>query len=89
MRAITTRSRIPTDIFKMVENSIKESEDYPTESELWQSLPRKIRRQTLKHILHHLKLDGKIMYGKEHRIIWIQADDLQSKILQEEFEVLS
>jgi hypothetical protein len=43
MRGITTRSRIPTDIFKMVENSIKESEDYPTESELWQNLPRKIR----------------------------------------------
>jgi hypothetical protein len=36
MRAITTRSDIPTDIFKMVENSIKESEDYPTESELWE-----------------------------------------------------
>ena len=73
----------------MIEDTIKNAEDYPTESELWESLPKKITRRFLKHLLQHLKLDGKIMYGKGHRIIWTEADELQSGILKQEFRTVS
>jgi hypothetical protein len=87
MQTITTRSVSEVEAFNMVEESIKNAEDYPTENELWQSLSKKIKRRSLKHILRHLEFDKKIIYGKGRRIIWIEADEQQSKILREEFTV--
>lgn len=56
---------------KMVENSIKRSEVYPTERQLWDSLPEKINRVTLKRILMRLEKDNKIIYDeKDGSIIW-------------------
>jgi hypothetical protein len=77
------------ETFRMVEDSIKNADDYPTESELWRSLPKRIPRTYLKRILHRLRLEGKIMYGKGRRIIWTEADELQSKIIREQFKVVS
>ena len=86
----TTNAKIQSFLAysQMVEDSIRQSEDYPTETELWRMLPEKIPRRTLKHILKYLKFDNRIMYGEDHTIIWIQADDLQREILREEFSVL-
>jgi hypothetical protein len=86
MQTITTKNDIYMDMLKMIENSIKQSEDYPTESELWQSLPRKVPRRALKHLLLHLQVDMKIMYGEGRKIIWTEADEFQSKLLKEELQ---
>jgi hypothetical protein len=56
---------------KMVESSIKKSEVYPTELQLWHSLPEKTSRITLKRILMQLEKDNKIVYDKKDgSIIW-------------------
>ena len=89
MQTITARKNSRMATLRMVENSIKDADDYPTESELWRSLPKRIPRALLKRILRHLKLKGKIMYGKGHRIIWTEADEIQSRIIKEQFKVVS
>jgi hypothetical protein len=86
MQRLTEREDKKMDNLKMIEKSIKQSEDYPTESELWQRLPRRIPRRALKHFLRHLEVDMKIMYGKGRKIIWTEADEFQSKMLKEELQ---
>jgi hypothetical protein len=88
MQTMTTKTPSFVATLKMVERSIKQYKDYPTEGELWKSLPVKIPRRVLKHILKRLAFDRKIMYGKGRTIIWSEADALQRKILREEFTVL-
>jgi hypothetical protein len=86
MQRSTAREDKKMDNLQMIERSIKESENYPTESELWQSLPRKIPRRALKHLLLHLHADMKIMYGNGRKIVWTEADEFQSKMLKEELQ---
>ena len=60
---------------KLVESSIKNSEGYPTEHQLWHSLSHKIQRTALKKILIQLKTENKIIYDKKDgSIIWTFAD---------------
>jgi hypothetical protein len=65
---------------KMVENSIKRSEGYPTELQIWHSLPEKIHRVTLKRILIELEKDNKIIYDKgDGSIIWTFVDTPEAR----------
>jgi len=57
------------DTVMMVEKGILESEDDPTRTELWKSLPRKIQYQTFKHILDYLEASGKIVFN-DKKIIY-------------------
>lgn len=57
------------DTIMMVEKSILESKHYPTRTELWKSLPRKVQYQTFSHILDYLEGSGKIMFN-EKKIIY-------------------
>ena len=45
----------------MVEKSIKESDDYPTKTELWKSLPKQVQYQTFSYILEYLEASNKII----------------------------
>ena len=95
--AVTTTISTQTfnQYLKTVEEIVKQSEDYPTENQLWQKLyqsqrqspgqRRPIGRAYLKHVLKHLEFENKIMYGKNHVIIWIAPDKTQKKILKEKF----
>ena len=89
MQSITAGSYRKMETLRMVEDSIKNADDYPTESELWRGLPKRIPRTSLSRILRRLRLDGKIMYGKGRRIIWTEADEQQSKIIREQFKIVS
>jgi hypothetical protein len=40
----------------MVEKAILDAEDYPTRTELWKNLPRKVQYQTFKRILEYLRM---------------------------------
>jgi len=50
------------DTILMVEKAIIESENYPTKTELWKSLPRRVQYQTFKRIMDYLEASGKIVY---------------------------
>jgi len=49
----------------MVEKTIIEADEYPTRTELWKSLPRKMQYQTFKRILDYLEASGKIGFDKK------------------------
>jgi hypothetical protein len=51
------------DTIMMVEKAILDSEDYPTKTQLWHSLPKGIQYQTLMRILDYLEASGKIAYN--------------------------
>ena len=51
------------DTILMVEKAILDSKDYPTRTELWRSLPRKVQYQTYLRILAYLEASGKITFN--------------------------
>ena len=51
------------DTILMVEKAILDAENYPTRTELWSSLPRKVQYQTFKRILDYLEASGKITFN--------------------------
>lgn len=53
------------DTLLMVEKAIIDADEYPTRTELWQSLPRKMQYQTFKRILDYLEASGKIAFNKK------------------------
>ena len=57
------------DTILMVEKALIDSEDYPTRTELWRRLPRRIQYQTFKRILDYLEATGRIVYDGR-RIIY-------------------
>ncbi|MGD9275647.1 MAG: hypothetical protein PVJ67_00580 [Candidatus Pacearchaeota archaeon] len=63
------------DTILMIEEAIKNSEDYPTKMQLWKSLPKKIQYQTFKLILQYLEESNKIMFH-EDKIIWVYNPEL-------------
>ena len=70
------------DTILMVEKTIKDAEDYPTRTELWRMLPRKIQYQTFKRILEYLEASNKIVFNGR-RIVWVAADNPKLKRLLE------
>ena len=53
------------DTLLMVEKAIIDSTEYPTRTELWKSLPRKMQYQTFKRILDYLEASGKIAFDRK------------------------
>ena len=68
------------DTILMVERAIKNSEDYPTRTELWRSLPKKVQYQTFKRILDYLEASNKIIFN-EDEIVWVAVDNPKLKKL--------
>ena len=71
------------DTVLMVEDAIKDAEDYPTRMELWTSLPKKTQYQTFKVILDYLEKSNKIVFTKDNKVMWIFADSQKSRGLLE------
>jgi len=69
------------DTILMVEDAIKNADDYMTKTQLWRSLKRKVMYQTFKIILDYLEHSGKIIYDKRDRaIIWIWNPGLAKRM---------
>jgi hypothetical protein len=64
---------------RLVEDLIKKSESYPTETQLLSKLHGKISRATLKNILAGLERYNIIIRDKDGSIIWIYADTPRAK----------
>ena len=64
----TTRTQVlhepQLDTLLMVEKAIMDADEYPTRTELWKSLPRKMQYQTFKRVLDYLEASGKIAFDK-------------------------
>jgi len=65
---VSTRTEVlhepKLDTILMVEKAIIDADEYPTRTELWRSLPRKMQYQTFKRILDYLEASGKIAFDK-------------------------
>jgi hypothetical protein len=85
MQRLTTREDKKMDNLKMIEKSIKESENYPTELQLWLRFRKKIHsRYTLRSILKQLEADNKIIHDKDGSIVWVFVDSPQARKSLEE-----
>lgn len=68
------------DTVLMVEDTIKKLDYYPTRTELWKALPRKVMYQTFSMIVDYLLNLGKIIIDKDNRIVWVWNPELIKKI---------
>lgn len=66
----------------MVEKAIIDAEDYPTRTELWKILPRKVQYQTFKRILEYLEASGKITFNNR-KIIYTGVNNPKLRALIE------
>ena len=69
------------DTVLMVEEAIQKSEDYPTKTQLWRNLPKKMMYQTFNTIIDYLEYSGKIYVDKDGAIVWIWNPKLVQKYM--------
>ena len=72
------------DTVLMVEDAIKNSEDYPSKTKLWKRLPKQVMYQTYKIVIDYLIDSKKIMLSKDSELVWIFADNKKTRKLIEE-----
>jgi uncharacterized membrane-anchored protein len=51
------------DTILMIEEAILKSDNYPTKTQLWKKLPRKIQYQTFKRVIDYLEASDKIAFN--------------------------
>jgi hypothetical protein len=66
------------DTILMVEETIRDSKEYPSKRQLRMALPKEIMYQTFNLILKYLEDSGKIVI-KDGRIIWTWNPELVKK----------
>ena len=69
------------DTVIMVEEAIRNADEYPTKAKLWKSLPKKMMYQTFKLILDYLEYSNKIVIANDGAIIWIWDPEGVKKLL--------
>jgi len=62
------------DTVLMVEKALKEAEEYPSRTELWKSLPKRIQYQTFKRVMDYLEAHGSIAFNGRH-IVYTAVDN--------------
>ena len=70
------------DTVLMVEDAIKDSNSYPTRTELWKKLPKQVQYQTFQIILEYLLKSNKILFTKDERIMWIASNPKLEKAIK-------
>ena len=68
------------DTVLMVEDAIKNCEEWPTKTELWKSLPKQVMYQTFSMIIDYLADSNKIVI-KDGVIIWVWDPEAVRKYL--------
>jgi hypothetical protein len=71
------------DTVIMVEETVKKLDYYPTRMELWRALPKKVMYQTFAMIIDYLVSLGKIIIGKDNRIVWVWNPELIKKVTRQ------
>ena len=84
MEARTTVLHYPRlDTVLMVEETIKKAKDYPTRTELWKKLPKKVMYQTFKIVIDYLIDSRKAILTKDDKLMWVFADTPKARKLIE------
>jgi hypothetical protein len=68
------------DTLLTVEKAIMDAKEYPTRTQLWKSLPRKMQYQTFKRVLDYLEASGKIAFDRG-RIIYTGVNSAKLQAL--------
>lgn len=79
MKSILHYPRLDTVL--MVEEAIQKAKEYPTKTELWKSLPKKMMYQTFSMIIDYLEDSGKIYIDKDGTIVWVWNPKLVRKYI--------
>ncbi len=74
------------DTVLMIEEAIKKAKDYPTRTQLWKSLPKKVMYQTFGVVINYLIESRKVMLSKDKKLVWIFADSPKVRRLIAESE---
>ena len=69
------------DTVIMVEKTIKKLDYYPTKTELWKALPKKVMYQTFCMIIDYLVDLNKIIINDD-KIVWVWNPELIKKVAQ-------
>jgi len=69
------------DTVIMVEETIKNLDYYPTKTQLWKALPKKVMYQTFLMIIDYLLSLNKIIIDKGE-IVWIWNPSLLKKVMK-------
>lgn len=69
------------DTIIMVEETIRKLNYYPTKTELWRALPKKVMYQTFCMIIDYLLSLNKIIMNDD-QIVWVWNPELIKKITQ-------
>ncbi|MBI4044826.1 MAG: hypothetical protein HY392_03900 [Candidatus Diapherotrites archaeon] len=84
MEARTTVLHYPRlDTVLMVEEAIKKAKDYPSRTQLWKKLPKKVMYQTYKTVIDYLINSRKVILTKDDKLVWIFADSPKARNLIE------
>jgi len=59
------------DTILMVEDAIKNADDYMTKTQLWKSLKKKVMYQTFCVIMDYFEHSGRIIIDRDRKIEWI------------------
>jgi len=79
----TIKIHSPTlDSVIMVEETMKKKSAEYTKYQLWQKLPKKMMYQTYNVIFDYLLESGKIMIGKDKKILWLYDPKGINKIIK-------
>lgn len=70
------------DTVLMVEDAIKNADDYPSKTQLWKSLPKQVQYQTFRLILDYLEKSNKILIAKDKKIVWIGTNAKLDELLK-------
>ncbi|MBU2100540.1 hypothetical protein KKG83_04720 [Candidatus Micrarchaeota archaeon] len=82
MKPRTTVLHYPRlDTVLMIEDSIKNSKNYLSRTELWKKLPKKIMYQTFKVVVDYLIDSNKVILTKDDKLVWIFADSSTARKL--------
>ncbi len=85
MEARTTVLHYPRlDTVLMIEDAIKNARDYPSRTNLWKTLPKKVMYQTYKIVIDYLIQSRKVILTKDDKLLWVFADSPKAKKLIEE-----
>jgi len=63
----------------MIEDAIKNADDYMTKTQIWRSLPKKVMYQTFQLTLSYLEKSNKVVIDKDGKVVWVFADNPKLK----------
>jgi len=63
----------------MIEDTIKNADDYKTKTQIWRSLPKKVMYQTFLLTLSYLERSNKVIIDKDGKVVWVFADNPKLK----------